>query len=168
MSLHHDLLEQARHLANREPRRPRQASLRRSVSASCYALFHLLASDGAALMTRGAVPDLRAEVQRAFAHNEMKRICQFFALGGLPDPIRSLVVRPIEAELLRVAQAFIRLQEQRHAADYDTRFRLDRAATDNLVDAVESAFRNGSAIRTTPDAAVFLTALALHRQWGRG
>ncbi len=168
MSLHHDLLEQARHLANREPRRPRQASLRRSVSASYYALFHLLASDGAALMTRGAMPDLRAQVQRAFAHSEMKRICQFFALGGLPDPIRSLVVRPIEAEPVRVAQTFIRLQEQRHAADYDMQFRLDRAVADNLVDDVEAAFRDWCAVRASHNAGVFLTALALHRQWGRG
>ena len=30
MSLHHDLLRQARHLATKEPRRPLQASLRRA------------------------------------------------------------------------------------------------------------------------------------------
>jgi uncharacterized protein (UPF0332 family) len=36
------LLEQAKHLANREKKRPRQASLRRAVSTAYYALFHLL------------------------------------------------------------------------------------------------------------------------------
>ena len=42
MSLHGDLLDQASRLAVQEPRRPRQASLRRAVSAAYYALFHLL------------------------------------------------------------------------------------------------------------------------------
>ena len=39
MSLHGDLLVQARHLALVEPRRPRQASLRRAISASYFARF---------------------------------------------------------------------------------------------------------------------------------
>jgi hypothetical protein len=36
------LPEQAKHLANREKKKPRQASLRRAVSTGYYALFHLL------------------------------------------------------------------------------------------------------------------------------
>ena len=40
-----DLLEQARHLAKRGKKRPRQASLRRAVSTAYYALFHLLISE---------------------------------------------------------------------------------------------------------------------------
>ena len=43
--LHDDLLAQARHLATRERRRPKQASLRRAVSAAYYALFHYLIDD---------------------------------------------------------------------------------------------------------------------------
>ncbi len=42
MSLSRDLLKQARILARKEPKKPLQASLRRSVSASYYAIFHLL------------------------------------------------------------------------------------------------------------------------------
>ncbi len=40
-----DLLEQAQHLAQREPKRPKQASLRRAISSAYYALFHLLISE---------------------------------------------------------------------------------------------------------------------------
>ena len=47
MTLHHDLLDQASHLATRETKKPKQASLRRAVSAAYYALFHLLVADGA-------------------------------------------------------------------------------------------------------------------------
>lgn len=38
-----DLLDLAEHLAQLEPTRPKQASLRRAVSTAYYALFHALA-----------------------------------------------------------------------------------------------------------------------------
>ncbi|MEX2560734.1 MAG: hypothetical protein WD403_12510 [Pirellulales bacterium] len=38
MSLHADLLTQAEYLANKEPKRPKQASLRRAISAAYYAV----------------------------------------------------------------------------------------------------------------------------------
>jgi hypothetical protein len=44
-----DLLAQARVLARREPRRPKQASLRRSISASYYAPFHFLGEEATKL-----------------------------------------------------------------------------------------------------------------------
>ena len=47
MPFPNDLLEQARHLANREPKRPKQASLRRAVSTAYYAIFHLLSMETA-------------------------------------------------------------------------------------------------------------------------
>jgi uncharacterized protein (UPF0332 family) len=167
LTLQHDLLEQARHLAKREARRPRQASLRRAVSAAYYALFHLLAADGAAIMTRGSPLALRTQVQRAFAHSDMKRICQHFAGGGLPEPMRSLVVPPLEPRLISVAKAFVHLQEQRHTADYDVNRQFDRVTVLDLVDSVQAAFADWAAVRSTPNAAVFLTALLLNRQWGR-
>ena len=52
MSLHGDLLRQARHLAAKEPRRPLQASLRRAVSAAYYSLFHLLVDEAVNRMIR--------------------------------------------------------------------------------------------------------------------
>jgi hypothetical protein len=167
VTLHHDLLEQAIHLAKREARRPRQASLRRAVSAAYYALFHLLAAEGAAIMTRGSTPRLRAQVQRAFAHSEMRRICQHFAGGTLPEPMRALVVAPLEPGLVSVAKAFIRLQEERHTADYDISRQFGRVGVLGLVGIVQAAFADWAAVRTTPNAGVFLTALLLNRQWGR-
>lgn len=44
-----ELLEQAGNLARREPRRPKQASLRRSISASYYSLFHFLIEEATRL-----------------------------------------------------------------------------------------------------------------------
>ena len=60
MSLHADLLKQARHLATKEPRRPSQASLRRAVSAAYYALFHRLVDEATRMMiSRGNRDSLR-------------------------------------------------------------------------------------------------------------
>lgn len=53
MSLHAELLRQARFLARKEPKKPIQASLRRSVSVSYYALFHLLVDDATRLLLAG-------------------------------------------------------------------------------------------------------------------
>jgi uncharacterized protein (UPF0332 family) len=45
MAFPDDLLEQAQHLAQREPKVPKQASLRRAVSTAYYAPFHLLITE---------------------------------------------------------------------------------------------------------------------------
>ena len=48
------MLKQARFLARKEPKKPTQeASLRRSVSASYYALFHLPVDEATSLMLSG-------------------------------------------------------------------------------------------------------------------
>ncbi len=73
MSFHADLLEQARHLLRREPRRPKQASLRRAVSAAYYALFHLLVHESSQRLISGtAQARLRALTARAFEHGAMR------------------------------------------------------------------------------------------------
>ena len=77
MSLHGDLLTQARFLVRREPRRPRQASLRRAVSAAYYALFHLLIHEATRMMVSGSsLGSLRTLVARAFAHATMNEACR--------------------------------------------------------------------------------------------
>ena len=72
MPFAHDLLEQSRHLANRERKKPKQASLRRAVSTAYYALFHLLASEAAKNWKR---PAERNTVARMFDHGPMGRGC---------------------------------------------------------------------------------------------
>src|SRR5438309_3480401 len=98
MSLHADLLLQARQLATREPRRPRQASLRRAVSTAYYALFHLLISEATSrLITGPGRGRLRQSLGRAFVHTAMREAALGFArnavspkvapaLGGMPLP----------------------------------------------------------------------------------
>ena len=56
MTLARDLLEQATYLSQREKTRPKQASLRRAVSAAYYAVFHLLNSEAVDILEEG-VPE---------------------------------------------------------------------------------------------------------------
>jgi hypothetical protein len=69
MADHDDLLRQAFHLVHKEPRKPKQASLRRGVSTAYYALFHLLISEAVANWNRVS---LRAALGRAVDHGMMK------------------------------------------------------------------------------------------------
>jgi hypothetical protein len=66
-----DLLEQAQHLANRERKEPRQASLRRAISTAYYALFHLLISEATLNWKR---VEYRDALARVFEHGNMKSL----------------------------------------------------------------------------------------------
>lgn len=82
MSLHGDLPEQAEHLAKIDMRRPKQANLRRAISASYYALFHLLTSEASALYV--ADFGLAARINRTYNHGEMKKASAMIANDKFP------------------------------------------------------------------------------------
>lgn len=85
MSLHRDLLEQARHLAVRDRSRPRQANLRRAISTAYYALFHLLVDEATRALI--ADPALHPLVGRSFDHGDMKNASQVFESTRLPTDV---------------------------------------------------------------------------------
>jgi len=79
-----DLLEQAYHLAKRERKHPKQASLRRAVSTAYYALFHLLIDE--AVGNWGIVRQ-RSILARTFDHGKMRSVCddhvkRFYSAGS--------------------------------------------------------------------------------------
>jgi hypothetical protein len=121
VALQHDLLRQARSLAYHEPKKPKQASLRRAVSTAYYCLFHLLTAEAAVRLISGANRNaLRGVVRRAFEHNLMKEACIEIRKpngGRLATGLDGIAV---PARLRNVAQAFVQLQSARHEADYDT------------------------------------------------
>ncbi len=178
MALHHDLLEQAEHLAKREPKKPKQASLRRAVSAAYYAVFHLLAADGAKRLSPVNPPGLQALIQRTFNHGDMRAVCKAFAEGhkstiqrkppGQPPPAtRNLITLPLAPSLFAVVQAFVDLQEARHDADYNLIKQLNRLDVLNHVNTARQAFADWATIRNTPNATVFVVALLLQKHWSR-
>lgn len=165
MSVHADLLRQATHLARREPRHPRQASLRRAVSAAYYALFHLLIRDATVLLI--TPQPVRARFARAFDHAEMKQASQAFA-SATPTKVVTLTGGLlIPTELQQVASTFVALQEARHEADYNLATVFTRLEVNNLVARVRQAFQDWSAVRTDPAAQMYLAALLLWKRWNR-
>jgi uncharacterized protein (UPF0332 family) len=114
-----DLLEQAHHLANREPKRPKQASLRRAVSTAYYALFHILTSETAKNRKR---PAERHTVARMLEHTPMGKVCStkrdelnaYF--NTHPPASRELDVLK---HLHLVAGTFVQMLQHRHTADYN-------------------------------------------------
>lgn len=87
MAYHDDLIEQARHLADLDPGRPRQANVRRAVSAAYDAMFHFLI-DRATHMIVGTAPGrqaMRRTIARAFQHRTMASVSESFSKRQLPD-----------------------------------------------------------------------------------
>ena len=168
MALHDDLLEQAAHLALLDRTGPpRQANLRRAVSSAYYAVFHLLIAESVALLPARPAA-LRFQASRAFAHDEMKRVCAGIASGS-PEKATASILSPaaFSAVLKTVAQAFSDLQDARHQADYDVSLRFSRTETLTLCLRARQAFVAWKAVRASDEAKVFLMALLLQRKWSR-
>ena len=152
------LLEQAKHLARRERKRPRQASLRRAVSTAYYALFHLLVHEATLNWKRA---EQRALFARFFEHGKMKgaserqwRDCNRY-LNSKPTPSPGPALDFI-VKLGRVANAFVEAQQLRHAADYDNSITWRRTEVIELITLVDDAFQSWHAIRA---AQAFLISL---------
>lgn len=107
--------------------RPRQAELRRAVSASYYALFHTLALNGANTLV-GAARANRSQtewvqVYRALEHGYARNQCNNRAAMGR-----------FSSEIQEFGALFVRMQQERQAADYDPNASFFRAKTIELVD----------------------------------
>ena len=125
--MHHDLLSIAEQIARLDSGRPRQASLRRAVSTAYYALFHALAYLSADSLVGWRKPWASfTPIYRTLDHSQSKKVFkELIAHGG---------------DLALIGGTFIKLQEYRHAADYDPEaFRLSRADTLDLIDEVRKA-----------------------------
>ena len=114
--------------------RPRQAELRRAVSASCYALFHSLARNAADLLVgnRSSTRTRQAwrQTYRALDHGRVKRQCTE------RRPKRVLASFP--QEIQDFADQFVRMQRVRHLADYDPFERFSRGPVAQLIEATRS------------------------------
>ncbi len=162
MSLQDDLLEQAPHLAGREPRRPKQASLRRAVSTTYYALFHLLIAEALQIISW---PQARPTVARTFAHDEMKQACESFANDNLPPALSNLLHGAGIPEAIKdVAKTFVALQGHRHDADYSIDREFTRFEVEGLIRKAEDAFEKWDIVRADPAAKVFLLGLLFRRR----
>ena len=147
-----DLLTQADFLIQLDSRRPKQANLRRAVSAAYYALFHFLIEESA-LLTVGTSNNsrpLRQLVGRGFSHTAMRSAS---AEVGKTTPIDLL--KPFwprysvasSVELQKLAKAFVILQQERHRADYDLSQPFTRDEAEKLLAQTRDAFDNWNRLK---------------------
>lgn len=112
------LLDSAKSLVPANGRKPKQADLRRAVSAAYYAVFHELArtcADALVGKTKSRRPNKAwVEVYRGLDHGAAKNACNGAGNVAFPQGI------------LDFADAFKQLQTARHGADYDPMIRLSK------------------------------------------
>lgn len=106
--------------------RPRQAELRRAISAAYYAMFHALARCGADLLvgttrTSRSQP-ARHQVYRALEHGHARNQCNS----------RTIVSR-FPQSVQNFAELFTEMQRLRQSANYDPASSFSRAYVINLV-----------------------------------
>jgi hypothetical protein len=164
VSLHSDLLEQANQLAKLDTNRPKQANLRRAVSAAYYALFHLLASEASALYALEF--SMAARINRTLNHSDMKKASSMIANDRLPRALQSAAGGySTPPDLKVVTNAFVSLQQARHEADYDLSRTFRRQETLKYVQTAIQAFDAWERVRKTDDARIYLACFHLWKRW---
>ena len=154
MAYHDDLIQQALMLVHKEPRKPKQASLRRAVSTAYYALFHLLID---ASVANWKTAKLRHGLARSFEHTHMKEASKRFQQPNAPQYTGQSA--PVVTTLRDIATTFVQLQEKRHIADYDNATFWTRTEALLHVAQVQKAFQLWETIRDEPLAQEYLLAL---------
>jgi uncharacterized protein (UPF0332 family) len=129
-----DLLGQADRLAAASGTRPKQADLRRAISAAYYAVFHSLCKNCADTLV-GTVKMQRPnrawqQVYRGLDHKSARQACEAARTLGFP------------ATIVSCADAFVSLQRQRHEADYDPTFKTTRAEARSALNLAKAAIND--------------------------
>jgi uncharacterized protein (UPF0332 family) len=148
------LILTARKLASASRSKPRQADLRRSISTAYYALFDVLARNGADVLVGAGIDRASqtwAHVYRALDHGFAKNTCREARALAFPLEIKDCATR------------FVELQEARHKADYDPRARFTRADALHWVNRAEAAIVR---LRSAPrrDRTAFAVQLLLKKR----
>jgi hypothetical protein len=97
----------------------------------------------------------------------MKAAANAFQSNTVPPRIGALLVGPIPSQLASVARGFVRLQEERHSADYDLADQFDRNRVQGLIREAERVFTDRNVVRNTDAARVFLAALMFWNLWSK-
>ena len=169
--MHVDLFDQAKYLATRDSRRPKQVNLRRAVSAAYYAVFHFLvdAACRTQLGNQHNQAGFRHALGRAFTHTAMKAACTGFGGGNLKKDICKglplvggsyVILKPIQ----NLAAAFVELQRRRHLADYDRTENFRRSDVMLLIDQAMNQVADFEQLPPSDDRNFFLACLWAYKE----
>ncbi len=166
LSLPDSLLDHAHRLLNGSPT---TTDVRRSISATYYAVFHRLTIDAAEQIGAGSAAALPDLIRRSAEHRSVRRVCE--AIGAGPSarskPLDALLVGPTPPGLTSVAKAFIELQDARIAADYVLEHDPSLTQAQGCLLLAEDALARWAAIRTGMESRTFLVAVIMHDRWTR-
>ena len=146
-----DLVETARCILRARNGKPTQANLRRAHSTAYYALFHCIAREAADTIIggAGATRSLGAwrQTYRALEHVKAKDACR-----------NRRLVQSFPKAIEDFANAFVAMQEKRHAADYDPAIRLTKSEVSTDIDLVFDVI-NAFKAESTKDRKAFCVLL---------
>ena len=137
-----DLLETARDLAGASGGPPpSQASLRRAVSTTYYALFHCMAENCADMLVgepgSGRSQPAWLQAYRALEHGRAKERCQ-----------RQDFILRFPPQIQDFAEEFAAMQGRRHTADYDPSASFTQSA---VIEDIDLAERRIAQFRQAPE-----------------
>jgi hypothetical protein len=159
LSFSNELLKQADFLASKEPKRPKQASLRRATSNAYYALFHFLTWEASLHVAPDISTTSRMQMQRWFDHGSMYQTCAIFSATEFQGQFTKLIGSVPLPALQKVARNFRDLQQERHAADYDMASHWTRLRTKTNIQSARDAIQSWSSVRRSEQANFFALAL---------
>lgn len=125
------LLEQAdRLIASGAPGQPRQADLRRAISAAYYATFHATLAAAADLYigTTKRTTGQYTLVYRSVHHRDLRDLCsRVRAISSIGRLAQYVPAGGFDADMRTFAEAILELQESRHDADYNPSIHVRRS-----------------------------------------
>lgn len=125
------------------------------MSSAYYALYHQLVEHATAeLVGEGAQETSRRNTAaRWFAHTDVRNLAEAVidAATGRRQRALSAMFPMVSPELSSVVQAFVRLQDERHSADYDHDYDVDRSTAVGFVALAREAIVWSDALRKRND-----------------
>jgi hypothetical protein len=165
------LLRQANELAGRdaEQGQPRNADLRRAVSAAYYGLYHFIVLCAVDQMLPECSMEYRYELARHFQHNSLRVVCSWIQGSTPPErAVKAVEAIKCSADLCDVADSFIQLQKARHDADYNHQAPFTRANALASIDQAQDACTKLWNNLGTPEANLFFIYLGVKSQISSG
>jgi hypothetical protein len=156
------LFEQASTLTLRSRGRPRQADIRRAISAAYYGIFHAIITAAADQFVGGTNRTRRRYglVYRSVGHAWLRDLCKEVQKQTLPQKFKAYEPHGgFGPNIIAFASAVVELQEKRHAADYDPMIRVNRSDAILAVETARAALRRFR--RTTAAGRVAFLSLLL-------
>lgn len=124
------LFEQADKLIAPPVGRPRQADIRRAISAAYYGIFHGVITKAVDQFV-GITNRDKAHyglAYRSLSHSRLREVCNGIQKSTPPSKYRPYVpVAGFGSDIIALADAVEVLQEKRHPADYDVMIRMNRS-----------------------------------------